>query len=331
MPQPEEIAAILRMHPTGEMEPLLEQALLQPLGSFLRRSAKRFRSQMVEFSFSVSDQGKSSEAVAKDLCTKGAFIIESLHAASMVIDDIEDQSMERRGEPTLFRQVGMPVALNAGNWLYFWPLERMQSWKLPEKQELAIFRCVTESLVRAHFGQAIDVGVPIDSLPQEKVAATCLASMELKTGAFMGLACSLGAILASASDSDRALLEEFGVAFGIALQMFDDIGNLSAREGKPDPKQYEDLRLRRPSWIWACAAQYSHPEDYATFRKVVAALPDSAPLEDWLDRQALRIRAKSLAIENLETAFGPLESRLGEAQSARWIREISAQLKGAYV
>jgi geranylgeranyl pyrophosphate synthase len=188
-----------------------------------------------------------------------------------------------------------------------------------------------DAIVRAHFGQAIDVGTPIDALPQEKVWETCLASLEWKTGALMGLAASLGAALAGADEKTLSQLRDFGVAFGIALQMFDDIGNLGAGKGTlPDPKQYEDLRLRRPSWIWACAAHSSSPEDYARFIEAVRRLPDPSWVEMWLDAQALPVRAKAMAVENLDQAFGPLEERLRADERVQWIRELSDRLRTVY-
>jgi hypothetical protein len=48
-------------------------------------------------------------------------VVESLHAGSLIVDDIEDDSDLRRDAATLHRIYGVPVALNAGNWLYFWP------------------------------------------------------------------------------------------------------------------------------------------------------------------------------------------------------------------
>jgi geranylgeranyl pyrophosphate synthase len=331
LPHGNDIAALLSLPPDSNLQKQIEQTLLQPIGKFLNRSGKRFRTQILEFGFDIANDGRIGEAQARQLCAQGAFILESIHAASMVVDDIEDESMERRGEPTLHRQVGLPIALNAGNWLYFWPLERLKHWGLPPAQELKVYRLCMDAIVRAHLGQAIDVGVPIDSLAQERVFETCMASMELKTGALMGLAASLGAALADADEPTLKLLGEFGSAFGVALQMFDDIGNLVAHNGDaPDLKQYEDLKLRRPSWVWAVAAQTSNAKEYDRLREAVKHLPDPSWVESWLNHHALPMRAKAMAVENLDAAFGPLEDRLGNAERLLWVREIGDRLRRAY-
>lgn len=286
---------------------------------------KRLLAQILDFGFDAADAGRTPPEVAAERREKGAFIIEALHAASLVTEDIDDGSIERRAAPTLDRKLGVPVALNAGSWLYFWPLEKIASWGLAPVQELRLYRLCINALLRAHCGQAIDIGFGMDTLPQEKVLETSLAAMELKSGAFMGLAAALGGAMADADDATLDWLRDFGVAFGVALQMFDDIGNLA----KPGTKQYEDLKLRRPSWIWACAAQGSRPEDYQAFLGAVRRLPDASALELWLQQQALVIRAKSLAIEHLDRAFGPLEERLGP-ERLTWVREVGERLREAY-
>jgi hypothetical protein len=53
-------------------------------------------------------------------------VVEFIHAGSLVVEDIEDGSRIRRGRVALHVRYGMPVALNAGNWLYFWPFELLK-------------------------------------------------------------------------------------------------------------------------------------------------------------------------------------------------------------
>ena len=126
------------------------------------------------------------------------------------------------------------------------------------EQELKILRLYNRTMVRAHLGQLIDVGIPIDTIPQEKVESACLASMELKSGALFAMSLLFGAIIAGADDETCAVIERFGHGFGMGLQMFDDIGNV---RGAVEPaKRWEDLVLRRPTWIWACAARHYSKE-----------------------------------------------------------------------
>ena len=97
---------------------LLDEALNRPAEQFLSRCGKRIRASLVNESFRAA--GGIDEP-----CREIAEGIELLHAGSLIIDDIEDGSSLRRGEPTLHRQIGIPLALNTGNWMYFQALEKL--------------------------------------------------------------------------------------------------------------------------------------------------------------------------------------------------------------
>jgi geranylgeranyl pyrophosphate synthase len=177
--------------------------------------------------------------------------------------------------------------------------------------------------LRAHFGQALDLGAKMAQLPQHSVAEVCLAGMTLKTGALMGFAAALGGTVAGKSQPVQSLLEQFGVDLGVALQMFDDLGNVI---GKCDPqKRYEDLTLARPSWVWACAANNSDAYIYEEFLDVIAKLPSVEPLERWLASHDLVHITRVSARQQLARAYERLEQGLrfaGVGWSARSFSEL---------
>lgn len=324
LPTGSELAKLLELHPTEDVAAALEKTLLEPLGIFLEQTGKRFRARLLECSFNACLP--EGEDVPLGLCAHGALIVESIHAASIIIDDIEDGSTERRGKATFHREVGIPVALNAGNWLYFWPLEKLHDWRLPPNTELKVYRQCMRAIVQAHCGQAMDVGIPIHSIPQSQVRDTTLAALEFKTGALMGLASSLGATLARGSHEQVEKWRIFGQRFGIALQMFDDIGNLVSR--RLGEKQYEDLRLRRPSWIWACAAQLPQAS-YAKFLEAVEKLPHTEALTRWVEEQGLVESAVEQAHAYLDACLADIQEHLPPA-SFSWLEETAEKLKVAY-
>ena len=93
---------------------LWENALHRPLAEFLARPSKEFRARLVQWGYVL---GGGVGIAPVEL----ALSVEALHAGSLVVDDIQDGSQERRGAPALHLQHGVARALNAGNWLYFWP------------------------------------------------------------------------------------------------------------------------------------------------------------------------------------------------------------------
>ena len=91
----------------GTLDPkYLATALIDPAHDILGRPGKEFRSRMLESCWTLAggEPGKHPERLP--------LVVELLHAGSLVIDDIEDDSQTRRGEPALHRSYGVPLALN---------------------------------------------------------------------------------------------------------------------------------------------------------------------------------------------------------------------------
>ncbi len=333
LPANEHMAELLGLHDPSIVQDVLRSALLDPLAEATSARGKRIRGQLVTLGFRLVSDTPASLPAAKH-CGWCADVVELIHTGSLVIDDIEDGSSVRRGRPALHVQFGAPIAVNAGNWLYFWPFELLRQTELPADKVFYIYEHCHRTLLRAHFGQAVDLGTRVESLPQRRVAAVCLASMKLKTGALMGFASILGGTIAGASEAVLLILDEFGQDLGVSLQMFDDLGNLI---GKCEPaKRYEDLKLSRPSWVWACAADSSTSKAYAEFCAAVARLPDGRELELWLEAHNLAERVRACAHSYLDAAFRQLEERLDSAR-VRWsrgafddLRELGEEITVAY-
>src|SRR5689334_8314075 len=310
-----DLTELLGFDAAPAVETILMDVLLRPVADLTANPGKRIRAQLVSFSYRLVSGDRPLSMTAARRYRSCAEAIELIHAGSLIIDDIEDGSTVRRGRPALHRLYGVPIALNAGNWLYFWPAELLKQTGLSEDDLLLVYEHYHRTLLRAHFGQALDLGTRVDTLAQDAVTEVCLASMRLKTGALMGFATLLGAALADASETLLSALDDFGRELGVALQMFDDLGNVI---GKCEPsKHYEDLILSRPSWIWACAAQTSSPEDYREFIAAARKLPDAAELDRWLTRHRVVEETRQSARAHLERSFETLKERLN-AERVHW-------------
>ena len=330
-PAPEEMFDWLGLRVGSQVSDLLSSALCGPVLDLLERPAKNLRGQLVRLGVELA--GNDITSKTDPAWQMGVEVLELLHAGSLVIDDIEDGSSSRRGQPTLHERYGVPIALNVGNWLYFYPMEKLRTFGLSAEIELSIYRNYHRAMFRAHVGQALDIGTSIDHIPKERVHSVSLASLELKSGALTALALTLGATLGGASPERIALLEEFGVRFGIVLQMFDDLGNA---KGIRDPKKrWEDLRLRRPSWVWAFAAESMHELEYRGFTLSVSALPNETPLVMWFEKNPRFLAAaKDKAIQflsdaqaSLERSFSPFPSSAGAILE---LRRLGEKLIGSY-
>ncbi|MGZ8442133.1 MAG: polyprenyl synthetase family protein [Candidatus Binatia bacterium] len=312
----------------------LREALLDPVAALTANPGKRLRAQVVSMTYRLFHDDRAVSFSAAKQCRDCADVIELMHAGSLIVDDIEDGSKMRRGRPALHVQFGVPLALNAGNWLYFWPFELLKDAGLAAEQMACLYERYNRTLLRAHFGQALDLGAKVPQLPQSSVAEVCLAGMTLKTGALMGFAAALGGTVAGKPQRVIESLDAFGVDLGIALQMYDDLGNVI---GKCDPqKRFEDLLLSRPSWVWACAANCSDAYEYETFLSAVAELPNAKSLESWIAFHDLIPTTRASARQHLDYAFDRLKQRLCEADLA-WssralheLRQLGEEIAVAY-
>jgi phytoene desaturase len=321
LPEGSGLSTLLGLRIGGPVDDLLREVLLDPVEDLTCRPGKKIRGKLVRLGYQLARDLSPVYKAARPDWGRCAEVIELLHAGSLVVDDIQDGSQIRRGQPSLHVRYGLPVALNAGNWLYFWPLQILKEMELTEEQELSLYRYYHQTLLRAHFGQALDVGLRIDSVGQKRVPGVCLSSMELKTGALIAFSLVMGAVLGGASQALINRLEEFGQGFGVALQMFDDLGNLG---GRTDPsKRYEDLALGRPSWVWAHAARNYPPESYEQFVSAVLKLPEAESLLDWLRRNDFPRQAKREAHKHLERrpeSVGGEDIKRLWRNSMNWVR-----------
>lgn len=297
------VLGIERETPQGRA---VEAALLEPARSMLDRAGKRFRGHLVELCWQLAGGvGRCPDALPA--------VIEVIHAGSLIIDDIEDGSTERRGAPTVHRLFGVPLALNAGNWLYFWALELLGEMDLPAHVALDLHRRLGRMLVQGHAGQALDIDANVERLAQGLVPEHVAHLSRLKTGSFVGLAAAVGAVSAQASAPVVDAVERFGLALGGGLQMLDDLGNLVGR--RQGAKRHEDLRHGRATWIWAWYAEVATPREWRDamrrLRDVRAGTEDADVLASFLlarvglhGRQRVR-QVLSIGFESLRHATGP--------------------------
>jgi geranylgeranyl pyrophosphate synthase len=306
---------------------LWQASLSGPLLEFLKRPGKAFRSRLVDVAYDVSrhsDSPPMPEALP--------LIVESLHAGSLIVDDIEDGSEYRRGKPALHLIVGIPLALNAGNWLYFLPHSVLEQLSLPPSVELEVRRIIDRGILRCHYGQALDLGVKLGSLGQQEVYDLVSSSTRLKTGSLMELAAELGAAAAGAPPELHQELSAFGRSYGVALQMLDDVSGLC--EQRRAHKGHEDLLNGRPTWPWAWLARSLDELSYSRLqhraREVERRELHPEALASVL-RKELGGSPYGVIHDQLGQSFGRLKRAVGSHRSLAPLAEEIERLESAYV
>jgi geranylgeranyl pyrophosphate synthase len=286
---------------------LLDRALFEPLSKASRRPGKEFRARLSGICWEL---GGGEGAAPREL----GLIVEALHLGSLIVDDIEDESECRRGVPCLHQQVGLPLALNAGNWLYFWPGAVLSRAGFDAPVELELRRAIDRAVLRCHYGQALDLSVRVGELRQREVRDVVFATTRLKTGSLMELAAELGATAARAEPESLSVLAELGAELGVALQMLDDLTGICVERRRD--KGREDLVLGRPTWVWAWLAEQCDRLSYLRFRSVLEAV-QRAELDPLL-------LAAQLAEQIGEVGRAAIRKRLNDA-----LRRVTLRFAGS--
>ncbi|MDR2536507.1 MAG: polyprenyl synthetase family protein [Treponema sp.] len=234
------------------ISPQLVQSLTIPGRDLLNRGGKRWRPLLMTLICESLGGGERSLPLTP--------LVEFPHNASLIHDDIEDNSDQRRGEPAIHIRYGIDTAINGGTFLYFLPLSCIEGWNASIEQKHRAFSLWGSYLRRLHLGQAMDIQWHRDfsSLPSlEAYNLMC----RLKTGSLARLAVDLGVIAANLGDSvktdenktimdtkeelsekERTLIENLGEAaekLGMGFQILDDVKNLTT--GNPGKKRGDDI------------------------------------------------------------------------------------------
>ena len=187
-------------------------------------------------------------------------VVEIIHTATLVHDDIIDEAKTRRGRPAANTQWGNAKCVLAGDWLY------MQAFKIAVQERnfqiLDTLIELTQAMVEGELLQIERLGraITIDEhfeLIYRKTA--CLFSVCMK----------MGGILARASEADLNRLAEYGRNLGMAFQIVDDVLDLTASEevlGKPVAS---DLREGKATLAVLHALERCTPAERATIESVL--------------------------------------------------------------
>ncbi len=301
-----------------------DSALLDPARDILGRTGKGLRARLLECSWHLADGGPKGPPEILPV------MIELLHVGSLVIDDIEDDSPIRRGEPALHRRYGLPLALNTGNWLYFLSLALLSRLPTSDELRLALYEDISLALLRCHQGQALDLSVRITTVRKADVPGVVAGTTRMKTGSLMRLGAVLGARAAGGSPERIKALGRFGADLGIGLQMLDDWSGIGA-DGRRE-KGIEDIKLARPTWPWAWLGEDCDELGYAELIRQVRGLSIDWEAERVLER--MRTILAPIAGEkirsHLDGALEGLREEVGECEQLEAIRQDVDRLERAF-
>ncbi len=204
-------------------EKAFEKGVLDPLWYLLDLGGKRWRPTLMLLF--IEALGKNS----KDYI-EFATITEIIHNATLVHDDIEDNSLTRRGSPAVHVKYGMDIATNLGDFMMFFPTHMLfSSKKLSEAVKSKATTSYLSNMVRVTIGQATDISWHAGLIKPEEITENKYLEMSNnKTGVLSRFAGELAGILCEADENTVKSLGNFGAALGVGFQIQDDILNIDA-------------------------------------------------------------------------------------------------------
>jgi len=228
------------------------QHLILPVESFLESVSERLGAQVDAFDpalaeyadYALKGHGKhlrpalvalSAEALGEvgEAHVVAAVVIEMVHLATLVHDDVMDEAQIRRAKPTLASRWGNETAVLFGDCLFAEALRLAASFPTPE-----VCRAVASATNTVCAGEILQTRSRGDfDLRLEDY----LRIIDMKTAELFALSCDLAAFLTRASEPQRAALNRFGRAFGVAYQIFDDCQDVFGSEAKAGKSLGTDL------------------------------------------------------------------------------------------
>jgi octaprenyl-diphosphate synthase len=167
-------------------------------------------------------------------------VVEIIHTATLVHDDIIDEAQTRRGRPSANTQWGNSKCVLAGDWLY------MQSFKIAVQERnfrvLDVLIELTQQMVEGELLQIEKLGKCI-TLDEH------LDLIYRKTACMFSVCMRLGGILAKVSAEQEQKLADYGRNLGMAFQIVDDVLDLTASEevlGKPVASDLREGKVTFP-------------------------------------------------------------------------------------
>ncbi len=191
-----------------------------------------------------------------------AAVVEMVHTATLVHDDVIDMAKTRRGRPSINVVWGNHTSVLAGDWLY------MQAFQVALRernfQVLDLLIELTQRMVEGELLQLERIG---------KIGVTEADYMELidrKTASLFSACARLGAIANGADEAAETKLGEYAWNLGVAFQLVDDILDFTSREkilGKPVGN---DLREGKVTLPLVYALESADPEERRLVETVLA-------------------------------------------------------------
>jgi octaprenyl-diphosphate synthase len=192
---------------------------------------------------------------------QAAAIVEFIHTATLLHDDVVDESGLRRGRQTANALFGNAASVLVGDYLYSRAFQLMV--ELDRMRIMQVLADTTNAIAEGEVLQLMHVGNP------DTDEAAYLRVIERKTAVLFAAACRIGAILAGAAAPIETALADYGMALGYAFQIADDVLDYTSDADTLGKNVGDDLAEGKPTLPLIHALRHSAPERAQALRRVI--------------------------------------------------------------
>ncbi len=232
-----------------------EVALVSQVGEYIVNSGgKRLRPALVVLSAkALGYAGKHHHDLAA--------VVEFIHTATLLHDDVVDESDLRRGRATASALFGNAASVLVGDFLYSRAFQMMV-----QVNDMRIMQTLADATNTIAEGEVLQLLSCHDASVD---AASYLRVIHCKTAKLFEAAMRLGAILARADNAHEQAVAEYGMHLGTAFQLVDDVLDYSGDEQATGKNLGDDLAEGKPTLLLIYAMQHGNASQAALVRTAI--------------------------------------------------------------
>ncbi len=190
-----------------------------------------------------------------------AAIVEFIHTATLLHDDVVDESAMRRGKDTANHLFGNAASVLVGDFLYSRAFQMMV--KLQNMRVMDVLSEATNIISEGEVLQLMNIhNADVTELEYLKV-------IHFKTAKLFEAATRLGAVISGANSTDETALAQYGMRLGTAFQLIDDVLDLSGDVKQIGKNLGDDLSEGKPTLPLLIAMQRGNAAEANTIRKTI--------------------------------------------------------------
>ncbi len=246
-----------------------------------------------------------------------AAVVEFIHTATLLHDDVVDESNMRRGRETANALFGNAASVLVGDFLYSRAFQMMVG--VNDMRVMQVLADATNTIAEGEVLQLLNCHDP--DIDEERY----LQVIRFKTAKLFEAATRLGAIISQASERDEQAMAQYGMHLGTAFQLIDDVLDYSGNHADTGKNLGDDLAEGKPTLPLLYAMRQGTPEQAALIRSAIeqGGLDDFTQVLETINATGALAYAAKQAQQEVDIACVAI-SHLPDSQYKQTLLELAA-------